>query len=96
MVRRRWWDRLIGPRLVLSAADLSAFEALAGREGLKLDHPAELVLRLRRTDRLATKEFCAELALAIASLSLRDADDGSRLPAQTGDARLPRSKEDPG
>jgi hypothetical protein len=94
MVRRRWWDRLLGPRLVLTAADLSAFEALAGREGLKLDHPAELVLRLRRTDRLAAEEFCAELALAVASLS--HGDGGTHIPKWAGEARLPTSGSDGG
>ena len=66
VVRRRWWDWLLGPRLILTATDLSAFEGLAGKDGLSLDHPAELVLRLRRSDRLAAEEFSAELALAIA------------------------------
>lgn len=70
VVRRRWWDRVVGPHLVLTAADLSAFEELAGESGLRLDHPAELLLRLRRSDRLAGEEFGAELALAIAENNL--------------------------
>jgi hypothetical protein len=70
VVRYRWWHRIIGPQLILAAADLSAFEEVAGKGGLSLDHPAELVLRLRRSDRLAGEEFSAELALAIAELGL--------------------------
>lgn len=66
VVRRRWWEALTGPRIVLTAADLRAFEAVTGEAGLRLDHPAELTLRLRRRDRLAGEEFCAELALTVA------------------------------
>jgi hypothetical protein len=62
-VRRRWWD---GDRLVLTAADLRAFEVVSGEAGLRLGHPAELVVKLRRRDRLAAEEFAAELALALA------------------------------
>jgi hypothetical protein len=68
VVRRRWWDWPRGPRLVLTAADLRAFEGLTGPEGLSLHHPARLALRLRRGDDLAGREFVAELALAIAEL----------------------------
>ena len=68
-VRRRWWQLLSGPRLVLRATDLRAFEDVAGEGGLRLAHPAELVLRLRRSDRLAAEEFSAELALAVAELA---------------------------
>ncbi len=68
-VRRRWWQLLSGPRLVLRAADLQAFEEVTGEGGLRLAHPAELVLRLRRSDRLAAEEFSAELALAVAELA---------------------------
>ncbi len=80
LVRRRWWDWLTGPRLVLTAADLGAFEGLAGHDGLSLMHPAELVLRLRRSDRLAAEEFSAELALAIAEHELPAAEDRPALP----------------
>jgi hypothetical protein len=61
---------LRGPRLVLSAADLGAFEVVAGPDGLKIDHPAQLTVRMRRRDRLIGEEFCAELALALAERSL--------------------------
>lgn len=69
-VQRSLLGRLVAPRLVLTAADLSAFEGLAGPEGLGLAHPAELVLTLRRGDRLPAEEFSAELALALAQLAL--------------------------
>lgn len=68
MIRHRWWELGLGPRLVLTAADLKAFEDVAGEGGLRLSHPAELVLRLRRRDRLAGEEFAAEMALALAEL----------------------------
>jgi hypothetical protein len=84
MVRRRWWDWLLGPRLVLRAADLSAFEGMAGRAGLSLDHPAELVLRLRRSDRLAAEEFSAELALALAERQLPGPAATPRLEGEGG------------
>ncbi len=63
--RRRWWS-LVGPRLVIAAANLLAFEKVAGEQGLRLKHPAKLVLRVSRSDRLAAEEFAAELALALA------------------------------
>ena len=92
-VRRRRWDWLFGPRLILTAADLSAFEDLAGKGGLKLDHPAELVLRLRRADRLAAEEFGAELALAIAEHEVFAAGKHSVLeghrPAPPGSTEQP-------
>lgn len=75
IVRRRWWlDWATGPRLVLTASDLGAFEELAGHDGLSLDHPAEVVLRLRRSDALAGREFGAELALAKAEYDLAAAE----------------------
>jgi hypothetical protein len=69
-LQRRILGRLVAPRLVLLGADLAAFEGLAGAEGLGLQHPAELVLTLRRSDRLPAEEFTAELALALAQLEL--------------------------
>ncbi len=69
-VRRPWWKFGTGLRLVLTATDLRAFDILAGEEGLKLKHPAELVVRLRRRDALAAEEFTAELALALAERAL--------------------------
>lgn len=69
-VRRRWWESFRAPRLVLTGADLQAFEAVAGEGGLRLRHPAELVVRIRRPDRMLAEEFAAELALAVAERSL--------------------------
>ncbi len=78
-VHRRWFGRLLPPRLVLTASDLTAFEGLAGAEGLQLEHPAELVLSLRRADRLAAEEFSAELALAVAARGLPGGSEADRL-----------------
>ncbi len=95
VVRRSWWSWLIGPRLVLTATDLRAFEGVTGGEGLSLDHPAELVLRLRRSDRLAAEEFSAELALALAERSVRGSEERSALegggPAALEIPQLPAS-----
>ena len=63
------WSRWFRPRVILVASDLKAFDRFAGGEGLELDHPAELVLSIRRRDRLQAMEFAAELALALAELS---------------------------
>ncbi len=64
-----WWRTLVGPRLVITAADLVAFEEIAGQQGLKLKHPSKLVLRIKRADRLIAAEFAAELALGVARLA---------------------------
>ena len=64
------------PRLVIAAADLMAFDEIAGGQGLKLKHPAKLVFRIGRRDRLAAEEFAAELALALARLPGRTAGAG--------------------
>lgn len=61
-----WLARLRSPRMVLTASNLAAFEPFTGPEGLRLDHPARLILPLRRRDRLASMEFVAELELALA------------------------------
>lgn len=77
----RWpWSRL---RLVLTAADLRTFEQVTGMGGLRLDHPAELVLRVRRGDRTLAWEFVGELQLALAELALNraEAEASEALPA---------------
>lgn len=64
-VWRRWW---FGEALVLTAADLTAFDRLTGEgdlPGLVLEHPAEMVLEVRRSDRNLAREFVSELRLAI-------------------------------
>jgi hypothetical protein len=83
--RRPWWSFGMALRLVLTAADLQAFDVFAGEGGLKLSHPAELVLRLRKRDALAAEEFTAELALAKAEMSL-DASE-KRLGLAEGEAQ---------
>lgn len=79
-VRRRRWAPWQGSRLTLRAADLRAFEEVAGEGGLKLDHPAELVLGLRRADVLAAEEFAAEVTLAVAERSLASGEGGVGAP----------------
>jgi hypothetical protein len=74
--RRSFWSSLRSPRFVLTAADLRAFEEVAGEDGLALDHPAELVVRIRRADTLPADEFAAELALALAERQLDAGDPG--------------------
>ena len=74
----RWW-KLVGPKLVITAADLLAFEKIAGQQGLKLRHPSKLVLRVKRSDRLIAEEFAADLALALARLPEGDGTDAARL-----------------
>ena len=72
-VRWRWgWPP--GPCIVLTAADLRAFEEVAGAAGLSLEHPAELTLRLRRADRELGNEFAGELELALAERALAAAE----------------------
>ena len=94
-VRRRWWYLWSGPRLILTATDLQAFEEVAGEGGLRLAHPAELVLRLRRSDRLVAEEFSAELALAVAELAAgRDLDRSLPSGASRRAQDLPQRTED--
>ena len=75
---RRWWD-WTGQKLVITASDLLAFEKVAGQEGLRLRHPSKLVLRIQSADRLAAREFAAELALKVAELPAGDA--GGNVPS---------------
>jgi hypothetical protein len=91
-VRRVWWRWPPGSRIVLTAADLRAFEEIAGGGGLQLSHPAELSLPIRRADRLTALEFAGELELAVAERALAAAENaGSLQPGTAGDApaRLP-------
>jgi hypothetical protein len=79
-VRRRWrWPP--GIYVVLTAADLRAFEEVAGAAGLSLDHPAELALRLRGADLELGHEFVGELELALAERALAAAEDKEQLRA---------------
>ncbi len=93
-VRGRWWNWLVGPRLIVTAADLAAFEEVAGDTGLSLNHPAQLVLRIRRSDLLAAEEFGAELALAVAECGLTESDTPSALGHDQPPAPLPPGSTD--
>jgi len=73
-VRRLWFRWPPGRYLVLTAGDLRAFEQAAGVAGLRLEHPAELVVRIRRGDRMAAQEFAGELQLAVAERALLAAE----------------------
>jgi hypothetical protein len=91
-VRWRWrWPP--GRYLVLTAADLRAFEDVAGAAGLSLDHPAELTLRLRGADQALGVEFAGELELALAERALANAEGDPALEppnAPRGNEALPR------
>lgn len=67
-VRRIWRHWRFVEVLVLTASDLRAFDVLTGDSevpGLVLEHPAEIVLEVRRSDRPLVREFVSELRLAI-------------------------------
>lgn len=71
----RWrWQWPPGRYLVLTAADLRAFEEVVGAAGLSLKHPAELALPLRGADRELGSEFAGELELALAERQLAAAE----------------------
>ena len=82
-VRRQAWY-FFGPRLVLAAADLAAFETMTGAAGLALDHPATLTLKVPRGSLLQAREFAAELNLEIAERMIGAAERRGRFP---GDSR---------
>jgi len=97
LVRRRWWEWFSGPRIVLRASDLQAFEAVTGEEGMRLGHPAEIILKLRRSDVLAAEEFAAELELAVAQRMVRGRSALDSMPALDTDRpeRLPAPEAGP-
>lgn len=85
---RRWRPVQV---LVLTAADLRAFDVLtgeAGTPGLVLEHPAELVLELRRTDGALAREFASELRLAVSEEMLRLLEEVPQPQVPTGHAAL--------
>jgi len=84
-VRRRWWEFWKGPQMVLTAADLRAFDHVVGDGGLRLGHPAEMVVDLRRKDQMLAEEFTAELTLAVAELASGQTREERRL--EEGDAQ---------
>lgn len=91
-LRTSIWPWIRRARLVLTAADLRAFEPIAGAAGLEVDHPAELVLFVRRADLAIAAEFVGELELAIAerALVLAEGDASSALPGATAGSLPPR------
>lgn len=93
-IRWRLWRWPPGPYLVLTAADLRAFDAISGESGLKLDHPALLEIRVRRADRAAAEEFAGELNLALAERALRAADARPQVSAGAHSNRLPEPRQD--
>lgn len=96
MVRWPRWGRNRSGRLVLTAADLRAFESLAGPGGFELAHPAQLVLEVRREDKDAARELATQIELAIADHALRIAEgDASAAPALTGE-QVGRKRLGPG
>ena len=72
----RWprWGRSRPGRLVLTAADLRAFEGLTEPGGFELAHPAQLVLEVRREDKDAARELATQIELTIADHALRIAE----------------------
>ena len=90
IVLRPWWRFWSGPRIVLLASDLRALEPITGEGGLRLAHPAKLVLTVRRSDALVAAEFAAELEIAIAERALARSDEKHRL------LENPREGQDPG
>lgn len=89
-VRWRWTKWPPGRYLVLTAADLRAFESISGEAGLKLDHPAELAIRLRRASRDAAEEFAGELSLAVAERALRAAEGARSMDSGSAPGDPPR------
>ena len=82
-VKYSWWRVGRQVRLALIASDLRAFETIAGQGGLKLDHPAELVVNVRRGDLEAAREFAAELEMAVADRAIARLEDaGPQGPTQ--------------
>jgi hypothetical protein len=89
-VRRHRLGWFGGARLEITAADLTTFREVAGQTGLKMAHPAKLVLRIHRRDRLAAEEFAADIALVLAERALGEPGAGEDLPsAGEGKGRLP-------
>ena len=89
--RWSWLPWPPGRYLVLTGADLRAFEELAGKEGLALKHPAEFEIRIGNDSRFAALEFASELKLALADRALRAAET-AHLEHQSNE---PRSLEEP-
>jgi hypothetical protein len=69
-----------GTYLTITAADLRAFESLAGKDGLELKHPAEFAVRVRRIGRIPARLFASEVSLVLADRALASATAADQLP----------------
>lgn len=87
-VRWSWRHWPPGVHLVLTAGDLRAFEEIAGEGGLRLDHPAQLAIRVPYAQRMAAQDFASRLELALADHALRDAERAERITSDDGAPRL--------
>jgi len=87
-VRGSWWPWSSSIKVVLTASDMQAFEAVAGPRGLQLSHPAELIIAVRAQDRMAAREFASDVELAVATLSMKRAEESAGDLAP-GDRRAP-------
>ncbi len=70
-IKSAWWPWSKASRLILTAADLRSFESISGPEGLRLEHPAQLILHIRPADRAAALEFAADVENAVADEAMR-------------------------
>jgi hypothetical protein len=80
LVKNRWWAWPLGLRLEITASDLGSFQEVAGQTGLKMAHPAQLVVGIKRRDRLAAQEFAADLTLVVAETALEASVGRRSLP----------------
>jgi hypothetical protein len=87
VVRSPRWRLGRARRLILTAADLRAFEGLTGPGGLELAHPAQLVLDVRKQDKDAARELATQVELAIGDHALRiaEGDDAAPTPVLAGE-----------
>ncbi len=87
VVRSPRWRLGRARRLILTAADLRAFEGLTGPGGLELAHPAQLVLDVRKQDKDAARELATQVELAIGDHALRiaEGDDAAATPVLAGE-----------
>ncbi len=78
-VRRKWLRWPPAHALVITAADLKTFEPLLsenGDPGLVLQHPAEMVLEIRRVDRQRAYDLARALNLAVTEKLLASYEEG--------------------
>ena len=98
-IRRVWRRWRFGEALVLTAADLRAFDVLIGEgdlPGLVFEHPAEMVLEVRREDQNLVREFVSELRLAISEQLLASYDNQFQEHLFQGRERPPLEADESG